>query len=101
MSLIIIINFDFHELYKILVICIYLELIKWFLEIISNNKIIDNNQYFLIINFIIEFYSYKFSTEKSIKIQNSIIIILRDYIIINKVKDIYFQDRKISEIKMI
>ena len=65
----IIIYFDFHKLYKILVIHVYLELIKKSLEIMTlDNKTIDNNQYFLIINFIIEFHDYKLSIEKGIRI---------------------------------
>ena len=60
-----IVYFDFHKLYKILIIHVYLELMKRFFEIIiSSNKTIDNNQYFLIINFIIEFYHHKFLIKK-------------------------------------
>ena len=55
-----------------------------------DNEIINNNQYFLIINFIIKFYNYKFLIKKNIKMQDFIIIILQNHIIINKIKNIYF-----------
>ena len=87
----IIIYFDFHKLYKILVIHVYLELIKKSLEIMTlDNKTIDNNQYFLIINFIIEFHDHKLSIEKDTRMQDFIIIILPNHIIIDKIENIYF-----------
>ena len=91
MSLIMIVYFDFHKLYKILIIHVYLELMKRFFElIISSNKTIDNNQYFLIINFIIEFHDHKLSIEKDTRMQDFIIIILPNHIIIDKIENIYF-----------
>ena len=56
----------------------------------SNNEIIDNDQYFLIIDFIIKLYNCKLSIEKDIKMQDLIIIILQNHIIIDKIENICF-----------